>query len=330
MPARSLGARIVRHPLLWTGVCLAIAVPLMGTAFDFVGFLLSLVAGWLAANAVARGLFLLRRRALSLALHVGLSIVAGVALFALAEGASSLRALPTGAVMAVSFAMVAFAGWTWITLIGRVSGAVQADSERRASTLVEPEWQRDAEWWTLRLPAVVLRRTSYVAAVAALAIAAAAVVIVFVVVLDDLAQRMSPLVMVLVLGWVVGLPMFLVLRGVARARTVSVEVRAGVERVEVRRTEDGHVLFDAPVDGIRMLHWASRSAPTRAIVRPDEGPGLVLLFGMARRAKGTATTVPELPARLRRAWEAVGLAQTRTRTGETTLGRAAIRAADPR
>lgn len=323
-PARSLARRLLWHPLPWAAVCFAGAVPLLATGNEFWGFLLSLVAGWAFAQTALHGLARVRSRGVSVAVHVALGVGAGFAVFAVAQPGEWPVPVPPGLRSPLSFAMLTFAGWIWLSLISRVSGAVQAGSDRRAAELVEPEWERSGSAWTLRLPVVALRRSTYLAAAAVLGVLAAGAMGTFVVVFGDLAQRLGPMAMLLVLGWIVGLPVYLVVRALARARTVAVEVHLGAERMRVR-TADGVTLMDAGLDGIRSLTVSSRNPPTRIVVRPAEGPGLVLLVGMARRPKGAAATVPELPSRLRHALEGAGLMALpgrRARAGEVTLSRA--------
>ncbi|BAJ73173.1 predicted membrane protein [Microbacterium testaceum StLB037] len=321
-PAGPLARRVLWHPLPWAIVSFAGALLLFGVAQEFWGFLLSLVAGWAFAQTVLHGLALLRPRGVSVAAHVTLAAVAGLALFAVAQPGE--WPVPPTVRSALSFAALTFSGWIWLSLIGRVTGAVQAGSERRAAELVEPAWERSGSEWTLRLPVVPLRRSSYLAIGAVLGVLAAGAMGTFVVVFTDLAQRLGPMAMLLVLGWTVGFPVYLVVRALARARTTAVDLCLSAERVRVR-TIGGDTLMDAGTDGIRTLFVSSRNPPTRVVVRPVEGPGLVLLVGMARRPKGAAATVPELPRRLQHALEAAGLravAGRRARAGERAFERA--------
>jgi len=320
-PAGALARRVLWHPLPWAIASFAGAALLFDVAQEFWGFLLSLVAGWAFAQTVLHGVALLRPRGVSVAVHLALAAVAGLALFAVAQPGE--WPVPPTVRSVLSFAALTFSGWIWLSLIGRVTGAVQASSERRAAELVEPAWERSGSEWTLRLPVVPLRRSSYLTVGAVLGVLAAGATGTFVAVFTDLAQRLGPMAMLLVLGWTVGLPVYLVVRAVARARTTTVELCLSAERVRVR-TIDGVTLMDAGTDGIRTLFVSSRNPPTRIIVRPIEGPGLVLLVGMARRPKGTAATVPELPRRLQHALEGAGLtagAGRRARAGEVTLER---------
>lgn len=326
-PPRSLVRRVLWHPLLWAAVCFAGALPLLGTEHDFWGFLLALIAGWAVAHAVVRTLFLLRPAAVSVAVHLGLSAGAGLALIAIAQPGEWPIAVPPAVRTGISFASITFSGWIWLTLLGRATAAVEASSARRAALLVEPEWRRDGDAWALRLPVVALRRATYLAAGAVLAGLAAAAMAVFVLVFADLAQRLGPMAILLLLGWTVGYPVFLVVAAIARSGTVEVDLRLGSEGIRVVRT-DGVTLMDVGLDGIRGLLWAARSSPTRVVLRPDAGAGLVLLVGMARRPRGAAPTLPDLPGRLVRVLEDAGLTATaarRAREGELNLERATPR-----
>jgi len=321
--AGSLARRVLWHPFPWAVVCFAGAVVLFGLGQEFGGFLLSLVAGWALAQTLLYALAFLRTRAVSVAVHLALGIATGFAVFLVVQPGDWPVAVPPTVRSTLSFAMAPFAGWIWLSLVGRVTAAVQATSDKRAAQLVEPEWERAGGEWTLRLPVVPLRRSTYLAVGAVLGVLAAGAMATFVLVFADLAQRLGPMAMLLLLGWAVGLPVYLVVGALARARTTTVELCLSGERVRVR-TIDGVTLMDAGTDGIRSLTVSSRNPPTRIVVRPVEGPGLVLLVGMARRPKGTAATVPELPRRLRHALEGAGLTVVegkRARAGEVTLER---------
>jgi len=326
-PARSLARRVLTHPLVWAAFLLAGALPLLGTAADFWGFLLSLLAGWAAGHAVVRGLLRLRPTALSVCVHIALSAAGGLMLFAMVQPGEWPIAVPPTVRTALSFGAITLSGWIWLALLSRATAAVQAGSARRAAQLVEPEWRRDSDDWTLRLPVVALRRSTYVAATVILGALAAGAMGVFVFVFADLAQRVGPMAMLLLLGWTVGLPVYLLILVIARARTVDAEVRIGRRGLRVR-TADDVTLLDAGLDGIQSLFWSARNAPTRVVIRPTAGAGLVLLAGMARRPRGAAATIPELPRRLVRVLEDAGLgvpSARRPRSSEVTFARAGAR-----
>lgn len=323
-PAGSPARRVLWHPFPWAIICFATAVVLFGLGQEFGGFLLSLVSGWALAQTLLYALAFVRTRAVSVAVHLALGVVAGFAVFLVVQSGDWPVAVPPTVRSALSFAVSPFAGWIWLSLVGRVTAAVQATSDERAAELVEPAWERSGSEWTLRLPVVPLRRSSYLAVGAVLGVLAAGAMGTFVVVFTGLAQRLGPMAMLLVLGWTIGLPVYLVVRAVARARTTAVDLCLSAERVRVR-TIDGVTLMDAGTDGIRTLFVSSRNPPTRVVVRPVEGPGLVLLVGMARRPKGAAATVPELPRRLQHALEAAGFRAVggrRARAGERAFERA--------
>lgn len=325
--SRSIARRVLLHPLLWAVILLAAAVPLMGTPFDFGGFLLALLSGWMLAHALVRRLLALDPPWLSVLLHVVASLVVVAPLLALTDPGPWRQAFPPELVAAVGFALPPAAGWIWLTLIGRVSGAVRADADRRAARLIEPEWARDAAGWSLRLPVVPLRRSTYLVVAAGLIVLAGALIVTFVVVFADLAQRMGPMAILLVLGWTVFLPVFLVLQAIARARTVDVSIVVDPRRVRVLPADGGPAMVDAPLRDIRSLTWRLRSSPTGLTVRMADGTGVVLLVGMARRAKGRAPTFPAPPASLLGELASTGLSEKtsrRPRAEEFTLERAAV------
>ncbi|WP_136587786.1 hypothetical protein [Microbacterium hydrothermale] len=310
---------LLGHPLLWAVLCGLAALRLLGTNVDFAGFLLCLIAGWLVAHAVVRGLMALRSPGLSFGLHVGVAAAAAAALFLLTRGVIP-GAVDASVTAALSFSAVPAAGWIWLTLIGRVSGLVRADSARRTARLVSPDWTRTNDVWELRLPAVALRLSTYRGVVGILFAVAAGVLSVFVVVFSDVAMRMSPLMIVVVLGWLIGLPIYGAILLIARARTVEVLVRVTRGRLVIERTTeektDATRVVDLAFGEVRALRWAARDAPTRVEVRPVAGSGVVLLFGLARRPAGMAATLPALPTGLRRRLEEAGLSARASRGGD--------------
>lgn len=139
----------------------------------------------------------------------------------------------------------------------------------------------------------------------------------------DLAMAMSPLAIVVVLGWLVGLPVYGGLVLSARSRTVEVVVRVGVDRIRVERMPDDAPIADLALSELRAIRWSALETPTRLELRPTVGPGLVLLFGLARRPAGMAASLPALPSGLRRWLSEAGLAgrASRERGGDTLLTR---------
>ncbi|MFS0714517.1 hypothetical protein ABC195_11575 [Microbacterium sp. 2P01SA-2] len=299
--AREAARQVLLHPLLWGALCIVVAVPLLGTAHDFWGFLLCLFAGWSAAHALVRWLHTMPRT-LSVALHLAASVGVGVLLFATLADDGWRGMLPPAIAAALGFTAVPAAGWIWLTLVGRVSGAVAAASRRRAAALVVPQWERVGDVWNLRLPVVALRSPVYIATVATIAVLGAGLVVTVTVVFDDILVRVGPLLMLLVLGWGVAAPAYLVLRAIAHHRTADVVITVDGSRdsqtVRVARSPEAEVLFEAPVGGIRSLQLSARTSPVRIVIRPFHGSGLVLLVGLARRRPDAAPTFALPPAHL--------------------------------
>jgi hypothetical protein len=264
--ARAVAWRVLRHPLLWSAVCLVVAVPLLGTEHDFWGFLLCLLGGWSAAHALIRRLLTLPG-ALSLALHLAASVGAALLLFALTADGGWRHVLPPAIAAAIGFAAVPGAGWIWLTLIGRTSAAVASASRRRAATLVVPEWERVGDAWHLRLAAVSLRSPVFVAITATIAVLGGGLITAVVIVFDDVVQRMGPLLLLLVLGWVVGAPGYLVVRAIAHRRTADGGCRG--------HPRGGPWLGDRPRGALVRRRRPRRGAGQRyrvAAVRAEEQP----------------------------------------------------------
>lgn len=316
LQARPRLQRLLLQPLLWSALCFAAGVGLIGPNLAFSGYLMALLAGWFLAVALVGALHRIQPRALSVATHVGLGVAMGLLLYLLVTAPSWRGALPPllkPALVVLQMGAAPAAGWVWITLLGRIGGAMQEESKRRAAQLQEPQWTREGPGWLLSLPAVPMRRAFLHGTGAALFVLSAVLLSGFILTFYDLALRMSPMVMLLVLGWTVGLPVYLILAALARRHTVPLALRVNREHVQVQRTDDGTVLFEAPLGRIRRLQWAGRSAPTRVALQTDADEDIVLLIGMARRPAGVAATVAPLPPELLRTLQRAGLSPAPSR-----------------
>lgn len=245
-----------------------------------------------------------------MAVHIALGVAMGLLLYLLTAKTGLRTALPPHlkpAFLVLQLGAVPAAGWVWMTFIGRISGAVKADSDRRAAQLKEPQWSKEGDAWCLHTPAVPVRRRTLYGIAAALFVLGTAVFCGFLLFFYDWALRMSPMLMLLVLGWTVGMPVYLLLGVWARRRTVPLTLRVTAERLQAQREDDGSVLVDAPLASIRRLQWAGRSSPTRIALQSDEGVDVVLLIGMARRPKDIASTLRSLPPDLLQALRTTGL-----------------------
>lgn len=295
---------------------------LIGPDLALGGYLMALLAGWLAAFALIGGVRRIEPQRLSMAVHVALGVAMGLLLYLLTARNGLRATLPSHlkpAFLVLQLGAVPAAGWVWMTFIGRISGAVKADSDRRAAQLKEPEWVKEGDAWCLHTPAVPVRRRTLYGIVAALFVLGTAVFCGFLLFFYDRALRMSPMLMLLVLGWTVGMPVYLLLGVWARRRTVLLTLRVTAQRWRVLRADGGTPLVDAPLASIRRLQWAGRSSPTRVALQTDDGVDIVLLIGMARHDRGAASTLAPLPQELIRLLRGLGVEVASPRSQKEAL-----------
>jgi hypothetical protein len=320
--SRSLAGRVLGNPWLWAALLLGASVPLViaDPQIGFVAFVLAVVGGCLCGAGFVGATLRIRRRGLGALAHGIGAVLAGVLLWAMVSFGAGLADVlndPARAAFAVAqFASAPAAGWIWITLIGRVSALVSSRAQQVAPP-AGPAWEHEGKESLLRFPAVPLRMRTLGLAIAAVVVVFGGIAATLLILTGDLAERLGPRLVIIVVGAGLALPGYLLLKALLHRRTVACEAWIGPERLRVRA---GATALDASFHEIDLLRWRCDGDYARLEVRSG-GRELSLVAGMARVPKGTAPTIPPLPAIITRRLEASGLSSSRSRQGLTTFRR---------
>lgn len=320
--SRSIPRRILGNPWLWAAVLLGAAVPLViaDPQIGFGAYLLAVVGGWLCGVGFVRATLRMRRPGIGVLAHAVGAVLAGVLLWAMVSLgpviAGGLDEPGRAALAVAQFASAPAAGWIWITLIGRVAALVSSRAPRVAPP-IGPAWEHEGKESLLQFPAVPLRMRTLGLAIAAVVVVFGGIAATLLILTGDLAERLGPRLVIIVVGAGLALPGYLLLKALLHRRTVDCELRIGPERLRVRA---GAMALDASFHEIDLLRWRCDGDYARLEVHCG-GRELSLVAGIARVPKGTAPTLPLLPAIITRRLEAGGLWSSRSRRGLTTFRR---------
>lgn len=320
--SRSLASRVLGTPWLWAALLLGAAVPLViaDPQIGFLAFLLALIGGWLCGAGFVNATLRIRRRGIGALVHAIGAVLAGVLLWAmvsLGPGIAGVLSDPAKAAFTVAqFASAPAAGWIWITLIGRATSLMSSRANPVAPP-AGPAWEHEGKESILRFVAVPLRMRTLGLAIAAVVVVFGGAAATLLILTGDLAERLGPRLVILVLGAGLALPGYLLLKTLLHRRTVDCELRIGPDRLRVRA---GDVAFDVAFGQIELLRWRCDGDYARLELQAG-GRELSLVAGMARVPKGAAPTLPPLPAATARRLEAAGISPSRSRRGLTTFRR---------
>ena len=317
-----LARRLLLSQWVWAVVALgaAVATGRSSPAVDLVPFLLSLLGGWLAAIGFVGVTFRMRRPRAGVATHVLGAVAAALLLWALVsqapEVARELSGSPRSALLVAQFAVLPAAAWVWIALLGRVVAAIGPRAPAVPPT--PPAWGHEGGASVLRFSAVRLRMRALGLAVAAAIVVVGSAVVLLLVSTGDLAERLGPRILIVVVGGLLVLPLFMALKALVRRRTVTCTVSFEARRVTV---DAGGTRLDVPLARIDRLCWRTDGQSSRLELRAGRDR-ISLIAGLARAPRGTAPTLPPLPRRVRAGLTAAGLTERATAPGTLTFRRA--------
>lgn len=311
---------LVRNPLVWGAVLLLVAIgfTLAGDDLSFFPFLLMLVGGWCFGFAFVNatlGMVPARNGAI---LHVGVAVVLGALVaFVIEFGGDLLDPFPewvSGVAVVLQLAAIPAAGWIWLGVIGRITDLFARRDAKKRPPLVSPDWEREAsgDGSIVRFPAIELRLRTLTQAIVAIVVVVGLFGVAILIALDDIVMRMGPRIAIVLMGIVVGLPVYLVFTAILRRRTQACTVAFGNDELRVRVGDELHTI---PFRELEFLRWRCRSDYARIEVR-GAGVDLSLFAGLAKPPRGVSAELPALPRRVYRRLELVGLALENTRRGE--------------
>lgn len=325
----SVARRFVRDPLI-VGLLLlaaAIAWTVAGDDLSFFPFLLMLIGGWALAFSFVNATTELRPVRNGVVLQLGVAAVLTALMLFMIEfgGAELLAGLPetVRAVMVVlQIAAAPATAWIWLALLARIADLIRRRDTARRPEPVPPEWQReeDGDGSRVEFPALDLRMRSLtvgiIGVVVLVGLAGTALLISF----DDAVMSMGPRIAIVVMGVVVGLPAYFLLRATLRRRTVSCAVAFGNDELRIRI---GSSIHRIPFPELQTLVWRTRSDYARVEVRGADAD-LSLIAGLARPPTGRTAELPPLPRRVFRRLELAGLSVERSRRDEVVTFRRTV------
>ncbi|MFK3678447.1 hypothetical protein ACI2IP_12010 [Microbacterium sp. NPDC090218] len=316
----SVARALVRSPLIWGAVLLlaAIGFTLAGDDLSFFPFLLMLVGGWCFGFAFVNattGTVPARKGAV---LHVAVAVVLGALVASVIEfGGDLLESFPDavrGVVVVLQMAAIPAVGWIWLGLISRVTDLISRRDAKKRPPSVTPGWERDesGDGSIVRFPGIELRMRTLTQAIVVIVVVVGLFGVALLIALDDIVIRMGPRIAIVLMGIVVGLPVYFVFTAILRRRTAQCAVAFGNDELRVRV---GDVLHRIPFRELEFLRWRSRSEYARIEVR-GAGADLSLFAGLAKPPRGFSAELPDPPRRVYRRLELAGFTVEKARRGE--------------
>lgn len=313
--------KLVRNPLLWGAVLLLAAVgfTLAGDDLSFFPFLLMLIGGWCFGFAFVNATFDMVPARNGAILHVIVAVVLGVLVASVIEfGGDLLDPFPAavrGVAVVLQMAAIPAVGWIWLGLLSRVTDLLGRRDAKKRPLPVAPEWEREesGDGSVVRFPGIELRMRSLTQAIVAIVVVFGLLGVVALIALDDIAMRMGPRLAILLLGIVVGLPVYLAFTAILRRRTQQCAVAFGNDELRIRV---GEARYSIPFRDLELLRWRTRSDYARFEVRGGSGVDLSVVTGIAKPPRGFSAELPPLPRRVYRRLELAGLTLEKSRRDE--------------
>lgn len=312
--------KLVRNPLLWAAVLLlaALGFTLAGDDLSFFPFLLMLIGGWCFGFAFVNATFDMAPARNGAILHTVVAVVLGALVASVIEFGGDLLDPFPDAVRAIAvvlqMAAIPAVGWIWLGLLSRVTDLLGRRDAKKRPPPVTPDWQRDesGDGSFVTVPAIELRMRTLTRAIVAIIVVVGLFGVALLIALDDVVMRMGPRIAIILMGIVVGLPVYLLLMAILRRRTVQCSVAFGNDELRVRV---GTALHTIPFRDLEYLRWRTRSEYARIEVR-GAGADLSLVAGLAKPPRGLAAELPALPKRVFRRLELAGLTLEKSRRDE--------------
>ena len=317
----------VLYPLAAGLILLGIAIAWTLAAADtgMAGLLLMLIGGWSLAFAFVNLLHDITPAWLGVALHLGAALAVTVPLImTIGAGRGVLTALPEPAqavVLVLQIAAGPAAGWLWFGLIARVAEQGTRQRAEKRSPLVTPPWERDegGDGSRVSFSAIDIRMRTLTTMIIAVVLVAGLAVTALLIAFDEVTNRLGPRIALILVGVLVALPVYVIILGSLRRRTVACVIAFGRDAL---RIQAGSARHSIRYDELDRLRWQPRTDYARVEVRAP-GVDLSLITGLAKPAVGHTAELPPLPRRVITRLERSGLRQRATRGDVVTLARSA-------
>lgn len=319
--------RLVISPWSWAVVLLAAATALVSIdpRVELPAFLLILAGGWACGFGFVNLTMRLRRP-----IGAGVHLLGAVGAALLLWASASVGPLPAdvppvaaACLMVARLAAAPAAGWVWLGLIGRITTRISSRSPA-ASPPQPPAWRNTERRSEVRFRAVPMRMRALGSMVAAVVIVVGALTASLLIATGDLAERLGARVVVIVVGVLLALPAYLLLRAFLRRRTVACSISFELDR---NRDEDRVVVIagddsvDITLAEVDLLLWRTEGDYARVELHSARIPPVSLLVGMAATPAGVAAALPELPPHIRGRLDDAGLAREHSKRSVTTFRR---------
>lgn len=238
----------------------------------------------------------------------------GVLLAGLAE---PIRAI----VVVLQIAAGPAAGWIWLGLLSRLTDLIGRRDAKKRPPPAAPEWEREegGDGSGVEFSALDLRMRKLTLVIVGVVLVVGVAVTALLIAFDDTVMRLGARLVIILMGAVVGLPVYLLLRGALRRRTLSCSVAFGNDELRIHA---GTAMHRIPFHQLQHLVWRTRSDYARIEVR-GAGVDLSLIAGLAAPPQGRTSELPALPRRVFRRLELAGLSVERSRRDEVVTFRRA-------
>lgn len=326
--------RIFGKPLVWAALLIAAASVLFATGTFglsddwIVPFLLTLLGGWLAGNAILDGLNRVVPFRIRIMLHIG--AIAAIALtiwamFLWTKPLAKAGILPDsgwGVFFALQMAGLVAVAWLVLALLHTVTALVKVGSKPVDRRL--PEWEAaESDGAIVRFSAAPMRFGALTGVIVGTIVVAsllgAGLMLAFPAIMNA-----GPMVVIVALALVIGLPLYAIISAMFRARSRRCSILFGDRRL---RLEVGDDVFECGYVQLDELIWRRGSEYAR-IELGARGERRSLIVGVAKQPPGTAPNLPELSRRTKRLLEAAGLedvsSEREARSGLTRYRRQAV------
>lgn len=320
-----LWRRLLFSPVLWglTLLVTAYFFTLAGSDLEFPLFLLMLIGGWCLGVAFVNLTARMPRN--GAILHVGVAVVLTAVMVFLTEfGSRLLSPLPDpvkAVVVVLQLAAVPATGWIVLALLGRVTSAMTRRERRKAPVRTPPEWERDerGDGSFVRVRAIEMRMKEVTVAIVGITLLAGSVGVVLMILAGDVVMRIGPKLSIVLLGLVIGLPVYTAFTAVLRRRTEDCTVAFGNDELRIGVGTSMYVIRFSELEHLR---WRMRSDYARIEARGG-GVDLSLFTGMAAAPEGRTAELPPLPRRVFRRLELAGFSMEKSRRSEVVTFRRA-------
>lgn len=291
-------------------LCLVGALLAPPSGDDFLPYVAVVVGGWALAFAAVNALAGIGTRAAWTA-HVLLALAAIVGVSGMTALLEAMQTVPASWARPLGFALLAVppaCGWVLVTFLGRISSQLTLTAARRAEAIPDPVWSGSDSRPELTVTAARMTRAQLTGLIVAVVVIGGAAVTLIMIAAERWVTRFGPLALTVMLGLVIGLPLYGLVHTIVNRRRVPVTIRWHTGALEI----DAGAPWMVPLSTITRLVWCERGDMARVEVQTPTRSE-VYVVGMVRQAAQTSAQLPPLQRRTLRALEDAGLVHSERR-----------------